>query len=245
MNKLYIAYAVAGVSLLSTITVATYLLIQKPTTTFSNSLIVSDYETIDKSDLLVKDEYFASLPTEAISPEEKAGLLLMREEEKLAHDVYTKLYEKWNQNIFNNISDSEQTHTDMVKELLSKYSIEDPSANKAIGEFTNPDLTKLYNQLVSEGSKSISDGLKIGATVEDLDISDLQKLTINVNNADILTVYNNLEKGSRNHLRSFTRLLNRNGVTYTPTYISQTQYMEIINSPSENGIQLDSKGNRR
>jgi hypothetical protein len=133
----------------------------------------------------------------------------------------------------------------MIKELLIKYSIEDPSANKAIGEFTNPDFTELYNQLVLEGSKSITDGLKIGATVEDLDISDLQKLITTVNNADILTVYNNLEKGSRNHIRSFTRLLNRNGVTYTPSYISQAQYIEIINSPSENGTQLDSKGNRR
>jgi hypothetical protein len=208
-------------------------------------LITSDYASVDSTDYLYKDEYFESLPVEHLSEAERIGLIQMREEEKLAHDVYTTLYEIWEQQIFSNISDSEQTHTDMIKELLIKYEIDDPVKDNEIGEFTNAEISKLYDNLVAEGSKSVIDALRVGALIEDLDISDLNKLVLEVDNQDILTVYNNLEKGSRNHLRSYTRLLNRNGEIYTPEYISQSEYESIINSASEIGSQLDSRGNRR
>jgi hypothetical protein len=204
--------------------------------------IVTNLETVDESDYLYSNEYFESLPKEELTQEEIDGLLLMREEEKFAHDVYTKLYEIWGENIFLNISDSEQTHTDMVKDLLVKYELTDPADREAIGDFTNTDLATLYTQLTEQGSNSLVDALVVGATVEDLDIKDLEDLMAQTDNEDILAVYQNLQKGSRNHLRSFTRVLNRNGETYTPQYITQIEYDEIIGTPSENGITYDSKG---
>ena len=47
------------------------------------------------------------------------------------------------------------------------------------------------------------DALIVGATVEDLDIKDLIDLLNKTDNPDIILVYNNLNKGSRNHLRAF------------------------------------------
>jgi hypothetical protein len=205
----------------------------------------SDLETVDKHDHLLVDEYFESLPEEDLSQEEIDGLLLMREEEKLAHDIYTKLYEKWGQKIFNNISESEQTHTDMVAELLIKYDIEDPVKSNEVGVFENQDLAYLYNDLVDQGENSFIDALTVGATVEDLDISDLQVLMEQADNEDILTVYQNLTKGSRNHIRAFTRQLNRNGESYKAQYITEEEYDEIVGSPSENGVFYDSKGRGR
>lgn len=63
-------------------------------------------------------EYISSLPKQPISEEEKEGLIEMREEEKLARDVYLTLYNKWKLQIFKNIAESEQTHMDAVKYLL-------------------------------------------------------------------------------------------------------------------------------
>ena len=71
----------------------------------------------------------------------------MREEEKLAHDVYVTLYAQWDLPIFQNISRSEQTHTDAVKTLIDRYGLTDPASSK-VGVFTNPDLQALYNDLV-------------------------------------------------------------------------------------------------
>lgn len=207
--------------------------------------LITDFTTVDEKDFLEMDEYYTNLPVEELSQEEIDGLILMREEEKLAHDVYTKLYEIWGQKIFINISDSEQTHTDMVLELLNKYDIEDPVKDNTVGVFQDNNLLTLYNDLVELGEKSLVDALNVGATVEDLDIYDLNKLMKEADNEDILAVYQNLTKGSRNHLRSFTNILNRNGEIYTPQYISSSEYQSIINTPSENGIQYDSTGEER
>jgi hypothetical protein len=41
-----------------------------------------------------------ALPPATLTAEEQAGLIWMREEEKLAHDVYAALYDTWNTPIF-------------------------------------------------------------------------------------------------------------------------------------------------
>ena len=68
-----------------------------------------------------------------------------------------------------------------------------------------------------------------------LDISDLNKLLVETDNEDIQIAYQNLNKGSRNHLRAYVRILERNGGEYTPQYISQVEYDEIIAGDQERG----------
>ena len=176
-----------------------------------------------------------ALPKQPISEEEKEGLIEMREEEKLARDVYLTLYNKWKLQIFKNIAESEQTHTDSVKYLLDRYGIEDPVKSDEIGKFSNPKFEQLYKDLVEKGSKSEVDALMVGATIEDLDIADLEHWINKTDNEDIKFVYENLMKGSRNHLRAFVRMLNNYGANYSPQYISKEEYGQIINSSMERG----------
>ncbi len=75
----------------------------------------------------------------------------------------------------------------------------------------------------------------VGATIEDLDIKDLQEAAVQTDKQDIIAVYANLERGSRNHMRSFTKNITRLGGTYTPEYISQSEYDAIISSENERG----------
>ncbi len=177
----------------------------------------------------------SSYPLEELSQDEIDGLLLMREEEKLARDVYLELYDIFGQQIFSNIARSEDTHTNAIKSLLDKYGLEDPVKSDERGVFENDDLKDLYGQLVEQGSNSLVDALKVGATVEDLDIKDLNDLNFLADNQDITTTYDNLERGSRNHMRSFNRLIERNGGTYEPQYISEDYYDSIINGDMESG----------
>jgi len=169
-----------------------------------------------------------------LTDSEKADLLYMREEEKLARDVYIKLYEKWNVPIFNNISNSEQTHTDSINFLIVRYGLNDPFVNE-IGKFTNEELQALYDSLVEKGNNSLEDALIVGATVEEVDIIDLKEAISNTDKADIKTVYENLMKGSRNHLRSFVSNMKSRGYSYSPQYLSQEEFDEIVNSPIERG----------
>jgi hypothetical protein len=158
------------------------------------------------------------------------GLQFMREEEKLARDVYTAMYNKYGIRAFLNISKSEQTHTEAIKALLVKYNIEDPVKNDAVGSFTNVDLLTLYNKLIASGNVSDVEALKVGAAIEEIDILDLQKHISELSdNADIKFVYENLMKASGNHLRAFVRNLSARGVSYSPQYMDKVTYDSYIN----------------
>ena len=172
---------------------------------------------------------------EPLSNDEILSLKWMREEEKLAHDVYIALFNKWGVNIFTNIAASEQTHTNAVLTLLNKYQLTDPVGNNAVGIFSDTTLQKLYIQLVAKGSTSLSDGFKVGATIEDLDIYDLNNWSIKVDNQDIKFAYQNLTKGSRNHMRSFYSQIISSKSIYTAQFITQAELDAIINSAKETG----------
>ncbi|MEA3413325.1 MAG: DUF2202 domain-containing protein [Pseudomonadota bacterium] len=181
---------------------------------------------------------------ETLSQGEIDSLLFMREEEKLARDTYLFLYDVWGRDVFSNIADSEQQHTDAMLELLDKYGLEDPAAGNGFGVFTNETLQALYDDLVDRGSASLIDALIVGATIEEIDILDIQgDLDSVVDNPDIEVVYESLLQGSRNHLRAFVSNLDSLGYTYVPDYLTQAAYDEIINSVSETGgTQVGSTG---
>ncbi len=167
--------------------------------------------------------------TTDLTQDEVQSLIHMRQEEKLARDVYLSLYQRWGARIFNNIASSEQRHTNAVKTLLDRYGIPDPITNDSIGFFQDPNLTNLYQTLVDQGSRSLLDALVVGATIEDLDIYDLDEALANIAvNSDVIRVYTHLVHGSENHMRAFYRQIVRNGGTYSPQYISQERFDEII-----------------
>lgn len=176
-----------------------------------------------------------SLPFEALSTSEAATLIFMREEEYLAHDAYLTLSLLYTKPIFRNIARSEQRHTDAIKALINKYSLVDPAANHVTGTFTNQNLQTLYNSLVTLGSGSLSNALTVGATIEDLDIKDLKDQMLTIDNQDITCVFNNLMRGSRNHLRSFYANILFTGGTYAPQYLTQEEFDAIVNSKHETG----------
>jgi hypothetical protein len=176
------------------------------------------------------------IPASDLSAEETASLLFMREEEKLARDVYNALYAVWGQPTFQNIAASEQAHMDEVKQLLDRYGLTDPAL--APGQFTDTNIQALYNQLTAQGSVSLADALKVGAAIEEIDILDLQTRLPKTDNADIQWVYNNLMTGSYNHLKAFTgALTQQTGEVYQPQYLSAEAYQSIIAGSMGNGNQ--------
>lgn len=165
-----------------------------------------------------------------LSEAEAAGLLYMREEEKLARDVYLALYEKWGVTEFQTISQSEQIHMDALKNLVERYGLADPVQAEA-GKFTDPGLQALYDELVSRGSQSVSEALKVAGLIEETDILDLQERLAGTDNADIQQVYNNLLRGSENHLRGFANALSiQTGETYQPQLMDAAAYQAILTS---------------
>lgn len=231
MNAKLFGYIMGSVAVITLL----WIFILHPILNSQSSIPNSDnLYTIDSGDM------YSINPTSTdsianLTQNETDWLIHMREEEKLARDVYMTLGTKWNLKIFSNISASEQTHTDAIKRLLERYKIQDPSKDDAVGVFTLPEMKNLYVNLVGKGNISELDALVVGATIEDLDISDLDKALSETTNPAIVTVYKNLQKGSRNHMRAFTRNIESRGGTYVQQYITTDTYNTIINSPQERG----------
>jgi len=142
---------------------------------------------------------------------EEQHILYMREEEKLARDVYLTLYEQWDAEIFANISESEQRHMDAIKRLITRYDLVDPVANDAIGEFTNQDFADLYDELVLAGEISLEEALNVGVSIEELDIADLDLSLQETSMRAVRRVFQNLLNGSYNHLDAFQRTIESGG----------------------------------
>lgn len=156
---------------------------------------------------------------------EATHLAFMREEEKLARDVYITFHEMYpDSGAFGKIDDSEQRHTDAVAALLNRYGIEDPSTNDGVGAYTGGEwgwyFTEKYEQLVELGSQSLLDAMYIGALIEELDMHDLifcPQIIVETDNGvgemecgqvysdekPVLMLYQTLLNGSANHLKAY------------------------------------------
>ena len=170
-----------------------------------------------------------------LSSAEAASLAYMREEEQLAHDVYTVSAALYTQPLFANITASEATHSATVKVLLDRYAQPDPLQGLPAGTYKSAEFQVLHDALVAASRVSLVEALKVGVEIEELDMRDIVAQQVAIDNADILMVYDNLLRGSRNHLRSYMKVLTQQGGSYVPKYISQAEFDAIIGSAVEKG----------
>ncbi len=166
----------------------------------------------------------------------EASLAFMREEEKMARDVYLTFNQLYGVDVFSQISASEQRHMDAVLTLLTIYNLPD-SATEEVGVFNNPELQALHDTLIGMGSDE-SRAYLAAALIEETDIRDLENAMgqlDEVRHADILSTYENLRCGSRNHLRSFvSRWESVTGETYQVQIAELTdEVLEILATPAE------------
>lgn len=143
-----------------------------------------------------------------LTDQEKADLLFLREEEKLARDLYSAAYTKWNIPVFWNTARAEKTHMDALKTLITRYGLNDPVVNKA-GVFTDPELQQVYDTLIEQVSTSPRAALEAAILVEQTDIEDLDRAITDTGKRDLVRVYTSLRQGSANHEKAFTSALKR------------------------------------
>lgn len=175
---------------------------------------------------LPPDCSFITISSIELTQVEKDMILFVREEEKMARDVYNVLADKFNKPIFKNIAKSEQVHMDKVWCLLYHFNLEDPILGP--GLFANEEIQELYYDLIDLGSGPITDALTAGAIIEDFDIKDINERMLLTQNESILTVFENIVCGSGNHLVEFVQKLETFDIEYEPGYISLEDYLAIL-----------------
>ena len=179
-----------------------------------------------------------AISTQPLTTTEIDMLLFVREEEKLARDVYLTLNDRYGQKVFENIATkAEQQHMDVMGTLVTRYNLVDPVTDNTVGVFTDPALLGLYQDLVMRGSTSLLAALNVGGFIEEYDINDLQEAIDEAkagsNPADIILAYENLMCGSRNHLRAFVGQVQKNNATYTAQLLPQASVDAIVATSEE------------
>ena len=185
---------------------------------------------------------FDEIEAVPLSAAEIEEITYLREEEKLARDVYLTLAERWQLPIFSNIAAAEQKHMDLVYKVIEIYEIEDSITDDTVGAFNNLELQSLYGELVADGEESLIAALTVGATIEDMDLADLYDLIDVTDNPDVALIAHNLAAGSRNHLRAFVTALGRNGGSYEAQYLDPDVMASILASDPERGVVYDELG---
>lgn len=171
--------------------------------------------------------------TADLTADEIEFLFAVREDEKLARDVYATFYTKFQNKIFENIGNSESTHLKAIERLYDYYEIDYPAVGDA-GKFSDPQLQHLYDSLIVKGDSLLA-AVKIMANLEESNIFHYREVLKTITNTNIKIVIENLEKGSENHFKAAIRQITALGGVYTPLLISSEDYRDIIALGFEQG----------
>lgn len=135
-------------------------------------------------------------------------LIAMIEEERLAGDVYEVLAEQTGLIAFDRIAASEDRHHDTLVMMAQAAGIDlSAISDLPAGEYADPGLQALYDNLIAQAGNSTQAALDVGAQIETLDIADLQSALVEVVGTPLWAAYSQLLEGSQHHLAAFDGLI--------------------------------------
>jgi hypothetical protein len=143
--------------------------------------------------------------TTASGADPRGVLVYMREEVKLARDVYAVLSDAWRVDVFQGTAGSKQALMEDISDVLAQYGIDDPPA--AAGIFRHAELQELYAYLVDQGMRSVNDALDVTILVEQTVIADVDALINDTEQTALRAVLTRLKESSLSRLLTLTRHL--------------------------------------
>ena len=145
----------------------------------------------------------------ALDEQAQEHVAFIREEERLARDLYTAL-DAHHDGLapFSMIKNAEQRHFDAAGRLIDIYHLDDPSEGAKAGEYAFDELQERYDGWLERGLKSEQEAFTVGVELETADIADLEKMIADIDNAQVDRVLGNLLQGSEHHLDAFTKAVN-------------------------------------
>lgn len=148
------------------------------------------------------------VPTVGMLTATEAELLSFgREEERMAHDLYVVFDERYDLQVFSNISASETHHFDLLGDALSQAGLPDPSAVSTAGVFADPTIQALYDDWYDQGQASAKAAVQASIELEKRDIADLEQAIAQTQDAGLKQVFQNLRSASEKHLDAFEKVL--------------------------------------
>jgi hypothetical protein len=196
--------------------------------------------------------------TADLTADEIEFIFAVREDEKVARDMYFSFFGKFGLKPFENIGKAEDNHIKATEKLFDYYEIDYPTLSEN-GKFEDAIRQKLYDSLLLKGTPEL-EAFKVMALLEESNIVEYGEVLKTIVNPNIKIVIENLAMASANHFKAAIRQITALGGTYTPALMTQEQYRTVIaigfeqgkrymyknnGSKTNSGNKLGSKGQRR
>ena len=176
-------------------------------------------------------------PESNLTQELQDAIAYMGNEERLAYDIYTNLYDYHMKNgdkirqLTNIATNSEIKHIQIVQSVVRRYdlnasdlnNVDSPVSDNQVlpedmprGQYDIPAIQTLYDALYAKGTDSVQDALEVGCMVEVTDINDLDRYIASAsasNASDVKAAFEFLRKGSYKHYWAFDKGLKNRGIT--------------------------------
>jgi len=175
----------------------------------------------------IREQIMASR-AEPLGADEQRDLQRIREQRKLARDLYWDLAKHWGSLVLVRLGAAEQAHLNALDTLLDHYDLSDPVAGPAVGESGDPKFHALHAQIVEVGHRSEMAASQAGLLVEEMSLSDLAAARARTRRPEIAAVYDDLLRDSRNHLRALFRQMQRFEGEYVPQSLSLSDFEAIV-----------------
>ena len=179
--------------------------------------------------------------TADLTADEIEFIYAVREDEKVARDLYFSFFGTFGLKPFENIGKAEDNHIKATEKLFDYYEIDYPALSEN-GKFENAIRQKLFDSLLLKGTPEL-EAFKVMAMLEESNIVEYGEVLKTIANPNIKIVIENLARASANHFKAAIRQITALGGTYTPAIMTQEQYEAVIATGFEQGKRYMYKNN--
>lgn len=166
--------------------------------------------------------------TEHLSSQEQETIKYLVGSEQLSRDLYQKLFELWELEIFNESYNIEITHYNAVRKFSEIEKLIDADKEDVAGEFSSPYFNRVYKDFSKTANKSFYDAIYVAATMEEMAIFDIMEFEATTSNETLAKMLVNLKYGAMANLRKLNKEILAFGVPYEGKYLEPALLKRIL-----------------
>jgi len=153
------------------------------------------------------DDTFYSAPANVVSndfsDQEKAGLILLVEKEKLHRDVYMAMANNCQLPLVGELCSCDENYMNLLSIKIDKYGLTNPLVGKEAGEYHDTNVQAVYDDFIENCGTGQYSMMQFAKLMEENDLDIIyEQLEIIEGNTDVMQLYVGLKDASVKQLNS-------------------------------------------
>lgn len=153
----------------------------------------------------------------------------------MAYDLYGEFYERWSLSVFHKVQQREAKHVWCVERIMDNYGFT-YNTNANSGSYPDREIQKTYDELTVKGCISDLAALEAAAFIKEKYISRLRERIRYQEDEYVVKVIFLMESAAQSHLRAFVNSIRLSGSDYSPVFLTDDEFSNIMDSDNNNTI---------